>query len=159
EWAGCASGTGSQATCVVDAIRSFEATVTVRDGRGGLVLARGEARGSNEAPALEAAGSCHSYTGCAAPACAPPLAAQASAGCTWALNGVRQDAEGDGWSCAGVSVSGQCQGGGVYECGGAADAVSLDFRTLERGTCTVAVVLEDGWGARGTTRPVVVEVR
>jgi hypothetical protein len=43
-------------------------------------------------------------------------------------------------------------------CGGAADAVSLDFRTLERGTCTVAVVLEDGWGARGTTRPVVVEV-
>ena len=50
EWRGCASGTRSTATCEIIAPVKVSAVVTVKDGRGGITTAVGEAQGENLPP-------------------------------------------------------------------------------------------------------------
>src|SRR5262249_8111532 len=52
EWTGCASGSGTSASCDVDTVGTFTATVVVSDGRGGVTTASASVEGTNRPPVV-----------------------------------------------------------------------------------------------------------
>jgi len=59
-WTGCASGTGRSASCQVDGVGTFTATVVVSDGKGGVTTASGFAEGTNAPPVVSGGMTFHS---------------------------------------------------------------------------------------------------
>jgi hypothetical protein len=141
-WSGCASGTGTTATCSVDAIRTFTARVTVRDGRGESANASATATGVNLPPNVRVGGP----TSPALSNTFYPMAGNQP-------DDPEEDAD-PNQLCdhASVTAHGPCRAV-LADCGGVGDVFDVDITTLAGpGTCTLEARVSDPWGAVGTDR-------
>ena len=141
-WSGCASGSGTRATCSIDAVQTFTARVTVRDGSGGSAQASGTALGVNLPPNVRVGG--------------PPSPALSNTFYPTAGN-QPDDPEEDAdpnqlCTHASVTAHGPCRAV-LAQCGGVGDVFDVDITTLAGpGTCTLEAKVSDPWGAVGTDR-------
>lgn len=144
-WSGCASGDRVDALCAVPAPGTFTATLTVRDGRGGVAQASALSQGTNQAPVVR-----FGFSG-RPPDPAPSNQLYSIAG------GQPEDPDGDedpNQICNTVtfSVSGPCTSGPPY-CGGVGDVFDVDVHTTNGpGTCVLEATARDSWGAVGSDR-------
>lgn len=76
--------------------------------------------------------------------CADPIPSGVSGECWFESNYIEENP-----GCAG-RVTGACTGGTVVECGGAADNVSIGFRTQGPGTCTITATVTNRRGDTAT---------
>jgi hypothetical protein len=149
-WSGCASGTEKVATCTIDAIREFTATVKVKDGQGGSDTASGTAQGVNQPPRVR-------FGGARPPDPAPSHSVYTIVGAQ--PTDPEDDADPNSLcGHASVTYSGPCWAK-LFLCGGVADGFDVDIKTLAGpGTCVLEARVEDPWGAVGTDR-IVFQVR
>lgn len=131
-WSGCTSGSGAElasASCSVTAPSEFTATVTVDDGRGGLVRASAEARGVNNPPRVFFR----------FPEPLPPNSTSFGVGDV-------EDEEHCGTRDMSTGLQGACDRAFV-ECH--SWGLDLELHTTGTGSCTLTVRFRDPWGATG----------
>lgn len=130
--------------CVISEPGTHTATVTVRDGHGGVARASATAQGTNEAPVIR-------FGVPRPPEPAPSSTSYSLAG------GEPADPDGDEDGNAlcrltTLSVSGPCSAR-IASCGGVGDVFDVDVRTgTSSGTCVLDATTRDSWGRAGSAR-------
>lgn len=127
-WSGCATGAAKAATCSVNALSSFTATVTVSDGHAHTSQASVAVAGINNPPTIS---NCHPFSN--------PMTAKA--GGQFDFKG--GDPDGDPWTAT-LGVTGTCKTN-THECDESRGFCNL--QTLSAGECNGTITIKDPWNA------------